>query len=174
MQREPSGSHTDIPLASGNHSSVTKHLHSTACLQIQWYPETHIFPSLSTVAKDGQFLERSTARSPALGLNGHSHLLFNPDNFFLRFQAGEIISKSKGNMGWYSGAVWSHSTHRLPRASSHLWSSRGKWSARINLVLWPALQERPLLNYIWMLCPSLLKSRVSVIIVAWRMFMCLL
>lgn len=95
MQREPSGSHTDIPLAPGNHSSVTKHLHSIACLQIQWYPETHIFPSLSTVAKHGQFLERSTARSPALGLNGHSHLLFNPDNFFSGSRLGRLLARVK-------------------------------------------------------------------------------
>ena len=37
-------------------------------------------------------------------------------------------------------------------------SSRGRWSARMALVFWPTLPKRPLLNYILMLCPSLLNQ----------------
>lgn len=74
---------------------VTKHLNSIACLQIQWYPETHTLPSLSTAAKCGQFLERSTARSPALDLVRHSHLLFSPNNFFSGSRLGRLSARVK-------------------------------------------------------------------------------
>lgn len=78
MQKEPSGGHTDVPPAAGSHFSVMKHLHSTACLQSQWYPQTHIFPFIP-LAKRCQFLERSTACSPfALDLL----FLIGQDKFF--------------------------------------------------------------------------------------------
>lgn len=110
---------------------------------------------------------------PCFGFRRALPFTFRSRQFF-KFQAGEIMSNGKGKILWFTGALWSHSTHGLPWASSHLWSSRGKWLARIYLVLWPALQERPLLNYIGKLCLSLLKSRVSVTTVTWRMFVCLL
>ena len=67
LRKEPSSSHTGIPLAPGSHLSVRKHLPSIACLHIQWNPQTHILPSLITMAKCCPFLERSAACSPALG-----------------------------------------------------------------------------------------------------------
>ena len=67
LRKEPSSSHTGIPSAPGSHLSVRKHLPSIACLHIQWNPQTHILPSLITMAKCCPFLERSAACSPALG-----------------------------------------------------------------------------------------------------------
>lgn len=92
MQKEPSSSHSEGPLAAGSHFSVTRHLPSIACLRILWHPQTHVFPSVITLAKHCQFLERITACSPALGLDRHSHLLgllLGQDNLPLDSRLGD-------------------------------------------------------------------------------------
>ena len=66
MQKGPRDSYTDIPSAPGSQFAVTKPLHSIAYLQIQWYPQTRIFPSLTTLANHCQFLEGSLATSLAV------------------------------------------------------------------------------------------------------------
>ena len=66
MQKGPRDSYNDTPSAPGSQLAVTKPLHSIAYLQIQWYPQTRIFPSLTTLANQCQFLEGSLATSLAV------------------------------------------------------------------------------------------------------------
>lgn len=147
MQKEPSGSDRDVPSAPSSHFSVKKHLLTIACLQIQSYPQTHIF-SFIILAKPCQFLDRSTACSPAWGLDGHSirfGLLRGPGHFS-DFKLGRLLAMVKE--GLIGTPVLCEAT--APTALLSLISpasSRGERSAGMTLVLRPALQERPLLNF---------------------------
>lgn len=129
MQKEACDSYTDMPSAPGSQFSVTKHLHSMACLQIQWYPQTHVFPSLTlwpTIANSLKEVRPAALPCVWMGTPICLWLAFRSRQLILRFQAVEITSNRKGKTHWHTCALWRHSPeHHLSEKSKRQVVSQG-------------------------------------------------
>lgn len=164
MQKGPSGSDAAIPRAPGSHFSVRKHLHSKACLQIQWSPQTCIFPSLTALAKCCQFLESSAA----LGSDGCSPLrlaCFLVETTYSQPKLGRLLAHGREMtvvpvLCEVAAPTASSELHLVCKFKSTEVSQDDVGSAT-------HLVRRALLNcyIITNVCPSLLKSRANVITV---------